>query len=228
MKTYYIPHLETALSDVKNNPGKWNDNSEKNPIRKSLDLLHDEINHELTKIGGKTKFPEVDLLVPGKFDLKVADSTEHFLKALKNYYTYRSAKANEERNAIVDSLTDNAPEKIAAFTAARMKYLNEEVSNWVENRNSLTKIVPWKGRLVQKVYPIYFDDHRPNNPLDFTANFYTPTKHFIGRKYDTLYFNIAMIWSFTILFYATLYFEVLKKLVHGFELRRRYIWRRKE
>jgi hypothetical protein len=109
-----------------------------------------------------------------------------------------------------------------------MQYQNEEVNRWVENRNSLKKIVEWNGRLVQKVDPIYFEDHRPRNPLDFTANFYTPTKHFLGKKYDTLYFNITVIWVFSILLYIALYFNLLKRIVQGFEVRRRYIWRKKE
>ncbi len=223
MKTYYIPKLETELSNVSNNPTKWNDNSEDSPVKKSLDLLHMEIGHELSKIGAD-KFPELDLLSPGKFDSMVYDSTHHFLMALKKYYIDRSTKASAEKDALVNSLT-NTPDKLTAFNTARMKYQNEEVNRTVENLNSLTKIVEWQGRLVQKIYPVYFDDHRPRNQFDFTANFYNPTKHFLGRKYDTLYFNLSMIWCFSILLYVTLYFQVLKRLVNSLELRRRYLWK---
>jgi len=225
-KTYYIPKLETELSNIINSPGRWNDKSEKNPTKKSFDLLRTEISHELTKIGAD-KFPEVDLLTPGKFDSGVKDSTDQFLRALKKLYANRSAKATVERDALVTSFT-NTPEKLTAYNLAMMRYKNEEVTRFVENKNSLTKIVEWKGRLVQKLFPIYFDDHRPRNPIDFTANFYSPTKHFLGNKYDTLFFNIAMIWCFSILLYATLYFEVLKRIIHSFEVRRKYFWRNKE
>jgi ABC transport system ATP-binding/permease protein len=84
------------------------------------------------------------------------------------------------------------------------------------------RIAEWEGELVQKIYPIYFDDHRPANGFDFRENFYVPTKYFLGNKYDTLYFNIAIIWSMTLLLYVALYFEGLKKLVHSLEMRRRY------
>lgn len=226
-KTYYIPELETALSHIVNNPGRWNDKSDKNPMRESFDLLRAEINHELSAIGGKKNFPEVDLLIPGKFNEAVKDSTDRFLEALKNYYTIRSTRASEEKDSIITANT-NTKEKEVAFNKMRMQYQNEEVNRWVENRNSISKIVRWNGRLVQKADPIYFDAHRPRNPLDFTANFYTPTKHIMGRKYDTLYFNISVIWVFSILLYVTLYFNVLKKIVQGFEVRRRYIWKKKE
>jgi ABC transport system ATP-binding/permease protein len=225
-KTYYIAELETELSNITNNPGRWNDKNVNNPVKKSLDLLRNEISHELIEIG-PDYFPEVEFLHIGKFDSRIKDSTENFLEALKKYYILRSTKATKERDALVNSLTDT-PEKFAAYDMLRMRYKNEEVTRFVENRNSLLKIVKWEGRLVQKIDPIYFDDHRPHNPLDFTANFYNPTKHFLGRKYDTLYFNIAIIWTFSILFYAALYFEVMKRIVNGFELRRKYFWKNRE
>ncbi len=225
-KTYYIAELETALSNIKNNPGRWNDKGVNNPIKKSLDLLRTEITHELTKIGADN-FPQAELLYIGKFDSRVIDSTEHFLEALKKLYTIRSTKATIEREALVSSLTDT-PEKFAAYNLARMRYKNEEVTRFVENRNSLSKIVKWDGRLVQKIDPIYFDDHRPHNPVDFTANFYNPTKHFLANKYDTLYFNIAAIWVFSILLYIALYFQVLKRIVNSFEIRRKYFWKNRE
>jgi ABC-type multidrug transport system ATPase subunit/uncharacterized tellurite resistance protein B-like protein len=225
-KTFYVSELETALSNVRNNSANWNNKSEKSPIKKSLDLLRTELVRERNKTVSN-RFSEIDRLVPGQFDAAVLDTTEYFLKSLKQLYSLRSAKASKEKEAIVKSLTDTE-QKLIAFNAARMKYQNEEVNRFVENLNSLTKIIEWKGRLVQKIYPIYFDDHRPRNPFDFTANFYTPTKHFLGNKYDTLYFNIGVIWVFSILLYVALYFNVLKKIVQGFEVRRRYIWKKKE
>jgi hypothetical protein len=228
-RTYHIPTLESKLSFVYSNPGKWNDKSEGSQVRKSLDLLRSEISFELRKINkpDEDRFPEIEQLSPGKFDSTVYKKTQQFLKLLKEYYSIRIRNASAEKESIIASLTDT-PEKLAVFNQAKMGAQNSEVNNLVENRGSLSRIVEWKGKLVQKMYPIYFEDHRPNNPLDFTANFYNPTKHFLGREYDTLIFNIAVIWSFSILLYATLYFQVLKRIVNSFEIRRRYLWKRKE
>jgi len=225
-KTYYLPELETALSNVRNNPSKWNATAISNPVSNSLNLLRNELVHERNKINTK-RFSEVELLEPGKVDVGILDTVETFITILKRYYSIRSAKASAEKDSIVASLT-NTVEKLTAFNAARMNYQNEEVTRFVENRNSLTKIIEWEGRLVQKVYPIYFDDHRPNNPFDFTANFYTPTKYFLGKKYDTLNFDIAVIWVYSLLLYVALYFGLLKRAVQGFELRRRYIWKKRD
>jgi len=225
-RRYYIPALESKLSFIYSNPGKWNDKNENSQVRKSLDLLRSEISHELVKIG-KDRFPEVEKLTTGKFDSTVNKDTQQFLRLLKEYYSIRVKNASAEKETLIKSLTDSDA-KLAGFNLFKMKSQNAEVNNLVENRGSLIRIVEWKGRLVQKTSPIYFDDHRPHNPLDFTANFYNPTKHFLGKKYDTLIFNIAMIWAFSIFLYAALYFQLLKRLVNSFELRRKYLWKSKE
>jgi hypothetical protein len=92
----------------------------------------------------------------------------------------------------------------------------------VERSNETVRIAEWRGELVQKIYPIYFEDHRPRHLLDFRENFYVPAKYFWGRKIDTLYFNIGMIWAMTVVLFVTLYFDLLKKLVDALEMRRKY------
>ncbi|MEQ8426020.1 MAG: hypothetical protein RIA63_14975, partial [Cyclobacteriaceae bacterium] len=64
--------------------------------------------------------------------------------------------------------------------------------------------------------------HRPKNRFDFSANFYSPSKHFWGRHYDTLYFNIAVIWVMSFILYVTLYFDLLKRGVQSIENRIKY------
>ena len=126
-----------------------------------------------------------------------------------------------EKEKLIMGLTNSQEDK-KAFTEMNKKYQNESVINLVENSNTSMRIAEWEGELVQKIYPIYFEDHRPAHGLDFRENFYVPSKYFWGKKYDTLYFNITIIWLMTALLYVTLYYEGLKKLVHSFEMRRKY------
>jgi ABC transport system ATP-binding/permease protein len=223
-KVYYIPALESKLNFVLSNRGKWRDRSESNPVKKSLDLLRSEIGFELRKIG-EDKFPSLDKLQIGKFDSLTFHKTDTFLRALKQYYTIRMGKATSEKESIITALTDT-PEKMERYNKGRMQYENESVHNLVINSGDLNRIVEWKGRLIQKIYPIYFDDHHPANFLDFTSNFYVPTKPFAGRIFDTYYFNIAVIWFLCFVLYISLYYQWLRKLVNGFEHYRKY--RRKD
>ncbi len=219
-KIYYLPALESELSVVINNRNRWRDKSEINPVKQSLDLLHSELQHELLRVG-EDRFPYLDKLQIGKFDSVVYHKTDTFLQVLRRYYDIREQNAIKERDDMIKEMTDT-PEKLDLFNSNRMKFQNENVRDMVEGKNEQIRIVKWKGELIQKHAPIYFDDHRPANVLDFTANFYVPVKYFASQKFDTFYFNIGVIWFFSIMFYIALYFPLLKKLVNSFEAYRKY------
>jgi ABC-type multidrug transport system ATPase subunit len=219
-KLYYIPTLSSKLASVVNNRSQWRNRNENNPIAKSLELLQSELRHELRQFPDN-KFPEIEKLAVGKFDSATYVKTNQFLNLLKEYYNVKLTKANRAREELISEMT-NTPEKLAEFNHMKERYENEAVTHLVENNVSAVRIVEWNGELLQKIYPIYSEDQRPENQVDFRAAFYSPVKQMFGRKFNTLYFNIAVIWSMTILLYVTLYFEVLKKLVNSVEMWRKY------
>jgi len=223
-KLYYITTLESKLAFVVNNGSRWRDRSETNPVKKSLDLLHSEIQHELTRIG-EDRFKYLDKLQIGKFDSLTYHKTDTFLRVLRKFYSNRSIKSEDEKQTLIAEMT-NTPEKFELFEQARKRFQNERVSDMVENSTEPKRILEWNGELVQKVSPIFFDDHRPAHFFDFRANFYVPTKYFAGRKFDTFYFNLSVIWVYSVLLYMALYFQLFKKLINGFENYRKY--RRKD
>ncbi|MEZ4945747.1 MAG: ATP-binding cassette domain-containing protein [Cyclobacteriaceae bacterium] len=219
-RVYYIPSLESKLTFVLNHRNQWRDKSDNNPVKGTLELIQNELRYELKKVGAD-KFPEIDKLVIGKFDSTTYQNTVHFVKVLKSYYQLRGRNALKDREALVASLTDT-PQKLEIFNGNIMKYQNEAVTQMVENSNDPVRILEWQGQLIQKIYPVYFDDHRPRNQFDFTANFYNPTKHFLGRHFDTFYFNISIIWVMSLLLYVALYFDLLKRGVQSIENRIKY------
>jgi ABC-type multidrug transport system ATPase subunit len=218
-RVYYLPALESKLAYCLNHRNKWRDVNDK-MMTSSLALLKTELENEL-KMVGREQFPDVEKLAVGKFDSAVYNKASTFIRSLKNYYNQQVTVAMANKDKTIVQLT-NTPEKMTSFSALKMKSQNKAVSDMVENANDPIRIVEWKGELIQKIYPVYFDDHRPHNRFDFTGNFFIPTKHFLGRNYPTIYFNVAMIWFMIIMLYAALYYEVLKKLVHALETRRKY------
>jgi ABC-type multidrug transport system ATPase subunit/uncharacterized tellurite resistance protein B-like protein len=218
-RIYYIPALKSKLAYIVNHRESWrNKNDEK--MVKAFDLLRNEISNELLTVGAD-RYNQTDKLEVGKFDSATYQVTNKFLTTLLEYYGIRYENAVKERDKLMGELTDDE-EKRASFNRLRDKYENEAVTKMVENTLDPLRIVEWDGELVQKIYPIYFDDHRPDHWLDFRDNFYIPTKHLAGRKVDTLYFNVTVIWTMTIFLYVALYFEWLKKIVHGAVMRRKY------
>ena len=134
-------------------------------------------------------------------------------------------KALNEREVLVDSLTNTANERVA-FDDLRTTYVNKAVTDAVKNISSVDRIVEYDGRFIQKIYPIYITHHKPRYYFDFSANLYQPTKHFAGSSIDTLVFDLLVIWSMTVFLAVALYFDLLRKLVKTLENRRKY--RRKE
>lgn len=218
-RVYFIPELESKLSFVLNNQQYWrNANNEK--MVGALNVLKDGFTTELELIG-KDKFPDVDKIEIGKFDSTIYKSSVHFLTTLKKYYQLKKDRALEKREQLIAERT-KTPELSAKFERLKMRYENQTVMDAVKNINSPDRIIEFDERLVQKIYPIYQDAHTPAHYFDFSANLYQPTKYFMGRTFDTFYFNLAVIWSMTFFLFITLYFDALHRLIVGVENRLKY------
>jgi hypothetical protein len=218
-RVYFLPRLESKLAYCLNHRPSWRNSRDANVVN-ALDILRNEIGYELQMIG-PDKFKEVDKLAIGKFDSTVYVKTSAFLKTLKQYYTQRLNRASAAKDTLEESLT-KSPEQAAVFKTFHDTFVNDAVSDAVKNMTSADRIVEYDGKLIQKIYPIYMDEHRPSHLFDFSANLYQPTKHFAGVHFDTLYFNIAVIWSMTLFLFVTLYFDALKSLIKLLEGNRKY------
>jgi len=218
-QVYFVSALETKLAYCLNNSSQWHNHNAEKMVR-SLSLLQNEIRNEL-KFFDKDIFAEVDRLEIGKVDSAVLEKTSNFLTQLHQYYGRKKNRAMEQKEELVEELTDSSA-KSAQYEEQKSRFGNKAVAEAVENKTTLERIVEYEGRLVQKIYPIYLDEHKPSNKLDFSANFYQPTKHFAGYYFDTLYFNLAIIWCLTLLFFISLYLDVLKRLIKRLEGGRKY------
>jgi ABC transport system ATP-binding/permease protein len=224
-RVYYIPALESKLAYCLNNRSQW-----RNPrhvrMNTTLTLLRNEIGNEL-KFIGNDKFPHLDDLNINEFDSTSYDYTFKFLSVLKRYYGIKLSNAVNQKERRIASFT-TSPSKTLEFEAERMTYTNEAVTDAVLNVSTTERIVEYNGALVQKIYPIYRDDHYPKHVFDFSANLYQPTKHFGGYYWDTLYFNVMVIWSMTAVLFVTLYYDVLRRIVRQLEGNRRFKRKPKE
>ena len=208
---YYFPALESKLEYCINHPEQWNRDGSMQ-LKSALFTLGNELGREL-KSAGRNDFRVTNQLLNGKFDSAVFNATAEMISQLKDGYSKKMRQAVDKKDSIVNRLAET-PEKLIRYRALRNRYLNEAVAEAVKNTNTTNRIVEVNGQLLQRIYPIYFDDHRPANLFDFRGNFYIPAKHFLGYKIDTLYFNIAMIWLMTIILYITLYYDVLKRIIN--------------
>jgi hypothetical protein len=218
-KVYYIPALESKLAYCLNHHSDWADEDDEK-MQETITLLHDEIQRELNLVG-ESKLPEVDKLQIGEVDSLVFMKTGKFLNTLKNYYSIKLNNAKDEKEKLLESYASDKT-KLDNLISMKQRFVNDAVMSMVENVSTADRIVEYDGDLIQKIYPIYNDEHKPKNIFDFSANLFQPTKYFLGKSFDTLYFNLMVIWSMTIFLFIALYFDFLKRLIKLLEGNRKY------
>jgi sulfite reductase alpha subunit-like flavoprotein len=97
-------------------------------------------------------------------------------------------------------------------TQLKTENYNEKVAEIVLSQHNLTRISQYNDRLIQLFEPVYMD---PESKLGRAQLF--ASKKQIGNVYiDTFVFNTSVIWFMVVLFYITLYFNVLKKSLEVF------------
>ena len=210
-KIYYLPELESKLTFVHLNY-KSKETEVKKLVTKNLLLIKNELYEELRDLGEKD-FLALDKLQPSTFDSIVYQQTNLTIETLKKYYINKYNKADKEKERKINKMT-NTEAKEKDFETYRQAYQNEAITELVKNTQETNRIIEKDGRLIQKIYPIY-KDPEPDHMVDFDAQFYMPAKHFLNRNTDTLFFNLGVIWSMTIVLAIALYFEILRKIIDG-------------
>jgi hypothetical protein len=183
-------------------------------VNNGFALLRNEIGERLDEFG-HDRLSVYAKLNRNDFDHQVYKETDEFLKILKRVYVRRYNEKSEEKDALVQSMT-NSPEKREIFNRLRRDHYNKRIEEMVKKRNEVVRIIEYKNRLVQKIFPIFHDPSRSDHFFNFRTIFYSPSKYFGGKLRDTLWFNIGMIWFMTILLFIALYFDLLRKLVNSF------------
>jgi hypothetical protein len=210
-KVYQIPELETrlefSLANLKS--------ADRDIVRKliqDLDLVRHEIRTEASYVG-QYDLPWIDNLSASRFDSVTFTQATEFLLQLKRYYIKMYNKADAAKEKIIASMTDT-PEKEREYENFKEAFHNESIADFVKNLSETHRIIEKDGQLIQKIYPIYKDPD-PEHMVDFDAQFYMPAKHFLNRNVDTLYFNLGVIWSMTVVLGIALYFDLLRRGIDG-------------
>jgi len=203
---YYIPRLKSTLEYLNRNL----ENKNTQEFKDAVNLLKREIGIELEKVG-EDKFNAFHKLTTEKFDKWTADKTLLFLNTLSRYYNNFFNEANTKKERAIFTLT-STPEKKEGFEYLRDNYFNTTVATLVKNTNDPNRIIEYDNKLIQKIYPVYMEP-QPEHLLDFRTQFYAGEKYFAGYIFNTLQFNIAIIWLMSILLYIMLYYDILRKIV---------------
>jgi ABC transport system ATP-binding/permease protein len=206
MKNYWYVDINGRLDDVmiglsQGNPAKdYNDDLKlvSNEIRKLMEELPD------------IRFEYLDDLTPERANADVITAAMNHIELLRKYFVAYYNNANDLKDSIINSR--QAADR-AGFIDLQSRYHNKSLEDFVTAKNDNVKILPYHGRLIQKMDPIFKDPE----PRFIRAHFYSPTKNVFGSKVDTYSVNIAVLWLTTLALYLILYFRLLKKLLDSSE-----------
>jgi len=201
-KNYWLKTIENKVAFCQRN----SDNPSKQiMVKEVILLLNHELNKELAdnkKVSAKFKGNlTIDNLANSKFD-----QIDHYLDQLKQYYLKKYNRASQLKDELINSM-QLTPKDKKNFLELKKRYTNENLTSFVRNTNSLDRIIEYKGKLIQKIDPIYLD---PESKF-IKAHFYSPDKRVFGQLHDTFWVNIAVLWAFNLFLYFMLHFRVLRK-----------------
>ncbi|WP_066759872.1 ATP-binding cassette domain-containing protein [Crocinitomix algicola] len=208
-KDYWLQEMAAQLDFIKTN---INEVERKDDVQHSFAVLKHEIEREQNFIQNLKCNDCVDQLNFTSYSDGTYDQLKSFFATLKSHY--RSiVDRNRER---IDDLTKNYIDEHGkdAYLLLVDTYTNDALTRFVTNKTDLNKLVVAGNQLVQKSDPIYLD---PYDVSFFNAHFYAPRKRMMGTYVSTFSGNLMVIWSMTLFFIITLYFDLFKKLLDGLE-----------
>ena len=211
--SYYFSTINSQLDYVNSNY-RNTDEETKMKVDEKLSLVRTELAKEMEIFNvPASKFPTMNSLYYDKFNQNVLDSTRRFINIFKKIYNDKSKVAGKEKDKMIQEFiaTDEGQ---AAYTKLRNDFENESVVFYLKNSTAEHRILNTGTELIRKINPIYMNP-QPGGSLDFRTHFYAPKKHFLGSYFNTLSFNVVIIWLMTLLLIFTLYFDVMRKIVSG-------------
>lgn len=207
-KNYWVKNLENKVDFIT----KYRNNPEyADKIQNYIKLLYNEINKEL-RATPKIKFNRMNELSSGELSLEGLNELETYLKNVNRAYIRVYNQINDKKDKLIRSYQKTSEDK-DAFIELKRRYHNDKLAEFVRNSNEAVRIVEYKGKLIQKISPIYLDPE----PRMVKAHFYAPRKMVFNNYYSTFWVNTMVIWFMSFLFYLVLYYRGLRKLLNFFE-----------
>jgi ABC-type multidrug transport system ATPase subunit len=205
-RDYWLPELRNKLDII----GNYHLDQEKEALmQSSMLLLANEIEKEEALYDPSMNFVClncVESLRKNEFTPELGNVIANYLKTVREVYL---KEVNEAMRLHSEKLKEYGEEN---FREAKRNTFNEALSDFVTNRNDLTKLIELDGHLIQKSDPIY---NIPRGKSIISAHFYSPNKYLFGLKLSTLVANVLMLWFMTVLLMIALYFDFFRKVIEG-------------
>ncbi|MBN2166567.1 MAG: ATP-binding cassette domain-containing protein [Marinilabiliaceae bacterium] len=207
-QAYYFPELEQVLDNCEEylvNPDKENELSFIN----DLELLRNELSKEIRRVS-YVKFDDIDKINSEYFSKEVVQNVRNYFESLKSHYNEEFISADEYKEKSISYFLKADAER---FNYIKDHFYNESIADIVQKIFEKNKILREGSNLIQNVDPIYRNPE-PSSSLDFRTHFFAPQKYFMGNHFETIWFNIVMVWIYTVFLYIILYYDLLRKFIN--------------
>lgn len=201
-KNYWIPEMEAAIGFISISVG---DPERTDQVIASTKFMYREFSQlpevELQHFNGNLK-----ALARGILQVNSINRIREFLVLLEGHYIRQLNKYVSQKDEITSKLKDKLGGE-RAYRDFKFKYENERLLTYLNNRNSITKIVEIGGTLVRKENKLY------EFPKGYRTHYYAPKKYFVGSYYPTVHYNVVVLWAASILLMVSLYFGWFPRLI---------------
>lgn len=223
-KVYFLPEMKDRLSridkelreinqiEVTKNDLKLiiNEIKKENQLAAILEQENKKPGNEKTaQILKPVYFEDIDEIHPENFGTSQSRKIYEYLKKLEGFYSNLFSIAYRKRQNIISYLLEH---ETNIYQERYDSYFNESIADILKKVYEKNKILEYKNQLIQHIDPVY-QYPLPSNALSIRTHFFAPVKPFMGRYYETYWFNMVFIWILTGLFYVFLYFNVFQKFL---------------
>jgi ABC transport system ATP-binding/permease protein len=207
-KDYWVTNLKNKLDVIKH---YYDKPKHKEEVINSLEVIRNEFAKEMIA-NPRIKFIHLDELSADRINDGAIEDAETYLDQLNRYYIKLYNKANNQKDELVTSL-QRTPEDRENFLELKRRYANETLDEFVTNTSEVSRVVEYKGQLIQKIDPIFLD---PSSPM-IKAHFYAPRKMVFGTFFPTFWVNVCVIWLMTIFLFLVLYYRLVLRFLDYME-----------
>ncbi len=173
----------------------WQQNSDK---KENITVLKNEMDSLAKRYPEIYPFEYRKLLTTGSVNPKILDEASDYLTYLQMHFFDRVRELTNQRTQIENHLIDSIGK--TGFSEFKSCFFNPflfELQNWSVDKE---RVIVNKGSLIKIMNPIF---HIPESNLG-RAQFFSPVKLFNKYYYETIWFNLFVIWVFVFINYILL------------------------
>ena len=204
-KLYLLPELHNHLDYLKQK-GSVQDLDLKTEIKQRLEILNANSARALKGTPLAQKWSPVD-----QIDTTTLQAREKLFNQAGRYFGQKIGYYNRINQKVLEQLA----EQLGGYEVVqrlKAEHHNERLVRFVENKDLGKRIQLEDTIYYAKIYPVYMPP-RPLHILDYRTDFYSAKKHFLGKQFETLSFNVSMLWLMTLVLFVLLYYETLRSVL---------------